>query len=109
MVHAAAAGDRYADGLLRERASAVGRAGALFLDVLDPDLVVVTEHAGLLDSEFLEEIRGAAVGVCHVCGDPERIVSPLAGTAALPVAAGTIVLNPLFRGPLATIEREAGG
>ncbi|MYQ41094.1 Sugar kinase of the NBD/HSP70 family, may contain an N-terminal HTH domain [Streptomyces sp. LamerLS-316] len=104
LVDAAAAGDRRADRLLRERARAVGRAAALLLDVLNPDLIVVTEHSSLLNPEYLEEIRGAAVDLSHVCGDPERIVSPHAGTATLPVAAGTILLNPLFRRPLATIE-----
>ncbi|GGS39601.1 ROK family transcriptional regulator [Streptomyces parvus] len=105
LVDAAAAGDRRADRLLRERARAVGRAAALLLDVLNPDLVVVTEHSSLLNPEYLEEIRGAAVDLSHVCRDPERIVSPHAGMAALPVAGGTIALNPLFRSPLAAFER----
>ncbi|MFI8962929.1 ROK family protein [Streptomyces sp. NPDC053493] len=100
LVDAAAAGDRRADRLLRERARAVGRAVALLLDVLNPDLVVVTEHASLLEPGYLEEIRGAAVDLSHVCDDPERIVSPHAGPAAMPVAAGTVLLNPLFRNPL---------
>ncbi|WP_328908251.1 ROK family transcriptional regulator [Streptomyces sp. NBC_00234] len=105
VVDAAAAGDRRADRLLRERARAVGRAAALLLDVLNPDLVVVTEHSSLVNPEYLEEIRGAAVDLSHVCEDPERIVSPYAGTAVLPVAAGTILLNPLFRSPLASFDR----
>ncbi|MFI5632987.1 ROK family protein [Streptomyces sp. NPDC051664] len=105
VVDAAAAGDRRADRLLRERARAVGRATALMLDVLNPDLVVVTEHSSMLNPDYLEEIRGAAVDLSHVCRDPERIVSPHAGTTVLPVAAGTILLNPLFRHPLATFDR----
>jgi predicted NBD/HSP70 family sugar kinase len=100
VVDAAAAGDRRADRLLRERARAVGRATALLLDVLNPDLVVVTEQSSLLDPDYLEEIRGAAVDLSHVCDDPERIVSPHAGPGVLPVAAGTVLLNPLFRSPL---------
>ncbi|MFF4859280.1 ROK family protein [Streptomyces rubiginosohelvolus] len=105
LVDAAAAGDRRADRLLRERARAVGRATALLLDVLNPDLVVVTEHSSLLNPEYLEEIRGAAVDLSHVCRDPERIVSPHAGMTVLPVAGGTIALNPLFRSPLTAFER----
>ncbi|WP_329418156.1 ROK family transcriptional regulator [Streptomyces sp. NBC_01268] len=108
VVDAAATGDRRADRLLRERARAVGRAVALLLDVLNPDLVVVTEQASILDPEYLEEIRGAAVDLSHVCDDPERIVSPHAGPAVLPVAAGTVLLNPLFRNPLQGIERLSG-
>ncbi|MFJ8128416.1 ROK family transcriptional regulator [Streptomyces hydrogenans] len=104
VVDAAAAGDRRADRLLRERARAVGRAVALLLDVLNPDLVLVTEQASVLEPDYLEEIRGAAIDHSHVCDDPERIVSPHAGPATLPVAAGTVLLNPLFRRPIETLE-----
>ncbi|WP_372348314.1 ROK family protein [Streptomyces sp. KL116D] len=97
---AAATGDPRADRLLRSRARAVGRAAALLLDVLDPDLVVITEQSSILNSAYLEEIRGAAVDHSHVCDDPERLVSPHAGPGVLPVAAGTVLLNPLFRSPL---------
>ncbi|MER7762830.1 ROK family transcriptional regulator [Streptomyces sp. NPDC097619] len=99
VVDAAAAGDPRADRLLRERAAAVGRAAALLLDALNPALVVVTERSSLLRPEYLEEIRTAALEVSHVCADPERIVSPHAGPAVLPVAAGTVLLGPLFRDP----------
>ncbi|WP_371791877.1 ROK family transcriptional regulator [Streptomyces sp. NBC_01471] len=109
VVDAAAAGDLRADRLLRERARAVGRAAALLLDVLNPDLVVVTESSSLVNPDYLEEIRGAAVDLSHVCGDPERIVVPHAGTAVLPVAAGTILLNPLFRSPLTAFGQEPPG
>ncbi|KOG15569.1 MULTISPECIES: ROK family transcriptional regulator [Streptomyces] len=108
VVDAAAAGDRRADRLLRERARAVGRAVALLLDVLNPDLVVVTEQSSVLEPEYLEEIRGAAIDLSHVCDDPERIVSPHAGPATLPVAAGTVLLNPLFRRPFETVDEWAG-
>ncbi|MCS0634845.1 ROK family protein [Streptomyces sp. LP05-1] len=104
LVDAAAAGDRRADRLLRERARAVGRAAALLLDVLNPELVVVTEQSSVLNADYLEEIRGAAVDLSHVCDDPERIVGPHAGPAVLPVAAGTALLNPLFKDPLGTRE-----
>lgn len=36
----------------------MGRAVALLLDVLNPDLVVVTEQSSVLEPEYLEEIRG---------------------------------------------------
>ncbi|MEU9854702.1 ROK family protein [Streptomyces sp. NPDC047974] len=108
VVDAAAAGDRRADRLLRERARAVGRALALLVDVLNPDLVVVTEQASVLEPDYLEEIRGAAIDLSHVCDDPERIVSPHAGPAVLPVAAGTVLLNSLFKRPLETLEGLRG-
>ncbi|WP_420000042.1 ROK family protein [Streptomyces boninensis] len=100
LVDAAAAGDPRADSLLRERARAVGRATGLLLDVLNPDLVVITEQSSVLHPGYLEEIRAAAIDHSHVSEDPERIVVPHAGPAALPVAAVTVLLNPLFRNPL---------
>ncbi|MGW7431669.1 ROK family protein [Streptomyces sp. NPDC054861] len=99
VVDAAAAGDRRADLLLRERARAVGRAAALLLDVLNPDLLVVTEYASGLEPAYLDEIRCAALAFSHGCDDPERIVSPHAGPAVLPVAAGTVLLSTLFKSP----------
>ncbi|MGW6271816.1 ROK family protein [Streptomyces sp. NPDC055060] len=109
VVDAAAAGDRRADALLRARARAVGRAAGLLLDVLNPDLAVITEQSSLLHPEYLEEIRTAAVGHSLVCDDPERIVVPHAGAAALPVAAVTVLLNPLFRSPLQALDDGVAG
>lgn len=100
LVDAAAAGDRRADALLRERAHAVGRAAGLLLDVFNPDLMVVTETGLLFHADYLDEIRASAIAHTHVCDDPERIAIPHAGPAALLVAAATIVLNPLFKSPL---------
>ncbi|MCT9083222.1 ROK family transcriptional regulator [Streptomyces fulvoviolaceus] len=100
LVDAAAVGDRRADALLRERAHAVGRATGLLLDVLNPDLVVITETSSSIQPEYLDEIRSAAIAHAHVCDDPGRIVVPHAGPPVLLVAAATIVLNPLFKNPL---------
>ena len=97
---AAAAGDRRADALLRERGRVVGRATGLLLDVLDPDLVVITETSSTLQPEYLEEIRTAVITHAHVCADPDRIQTPHAGPAILVVAAAAIVLDPLFKNPL---------
>ncbi|MFI0820856.1 ROK family protein [Streptomyces sp. NPDC021098] len=107
LVDAAAAGDRRADALLRERARAVGRATGLLLDVLNPDLVVVTERSSTLQPAYLDEIRAAAIAHAHVCDDPERIVVPHAGPAALLVAAATVVLNPLLTSPLQAVGNTA--
>lgn len=107
LVDAAAAGDRRADALLRERARAVGRATGLLLDVLNPDLVVITERSSTLQPAYLDEIRAAAIAHAHVCDDPERIVIPHAGPAALLVAAATVVLNPLLTSPLQAFGNTA--
>ncbi len=115
LVDAAAAGDARADRLLRVRARVVGRAIALLLDILNPDLVVITEFSSVREPAYLEEIRGAAVDASHVCDDPGRIVTPHAGPGVLPVAAGTVVLSRLFRNPLEgkdglrTVAKDATG
>ncbi len=103
LVDAAAAGDPRADRLLRERARAVGRAAALLLDVFNPAVMVVTELSSILHEGYLEEIRGAATALSHVCDDPERIVSPHAGPAVLPEAAATVLLSRVFRDPFGTL------
>ncbi|MFJ6938718.1 ROK family protein [Streptomyces sp. NPDC101132] len=97
----AAAADGHAEAreLLRERARAVGRALALLIDVVNPDLAVVTEQACLADPEYLEEVREQALAHSRVCGDPERIVTPHAGPDVLAVASATVLLHPLFADP----------
>ena len=108
LVDAAAAGDRRADALLRERARAVGRATGLLLEInLNPDLVVITERSSTLQPAYLDEIRTAAIAHAHVCDDPERIVVPHAGPAALLVAAATVVLDPLLTRPLQACRNTA--
>lgn len=99
LVDAAATGDPRADLLLRERARAVGRAAALLLDVFNPAVMVVTESASVLHEGYLEEIRGAAMELSHVCDDPKRIVVPHAGPAVLPEAAATVLLSRVFQDP----------
>ncbi|MGW7341825.1 ROK family protein [Streptomyces sp. NPDC054854] len=99
LVDAAAAGDPRADGLLRERARAVGRAAALLLDVFNPAVMVVTELSSVLHEGYLDEIRGAATDRSHVCDEPGRIIAPHAGPAVLPQAAATVLLSPLFQDP----------
>ncbi|MFC9584325.1 ROK family protein [Streptomyces yangpuensis] len=104
LVDAAAAGDPRADRLLRERARAVGRAASLLLDVFNPAVMVVTELASVLHEGYLEELRGAALELSHVCDDPERIVVPHAGPAVLPEAAATVLLSRVFQDPVGTLR-----
>ncbi|MGK5531847.1 ROK family protein [Streptomyces sp. URMC 129] len=100
VVDAAAAGDRRADRLLRERARLVGRAAALLTDVLNPDLVLVTELSSILNPEYLEVMGAELVARSHVCDDPARLAGPHAGPAVLPVAGGIPALSALYRSPL---------
>ncbi|MFJ6783919.1 hypothetical protein [Streptomyces yangpuensis] len=91
-------------GPLRERARAVGRAASLLLDVFNPAVMVVTEPVSVLHEGHLEEIRGAAPELSHVCDGPERIVVPHAGPAVLPEAAATVLLSRVFQDPVGTLR-----
>lgn len=77
----------------------MGRAAALLWDVFNPAVMVVSELASVLHEGYLDEIRGAATALSHVCDDPARIVAPHAGPAVLPVAAATVLLSRVFQDP----------
>ncbi|WP_129843716.1 ROK family protein [Streptomyces sp. RFCAC02] len=100
LVDAAAAGDGRADRLLRDRARMVGRAAALLTDVLNPDVVIVTEISSLLNPEYHAVMAEELAARSHICDDPSRLVPPHAGPAVLPVAGGTPALAALYRDPL---------
>ncbi|MGP3970663.1 ROK family protein [Streptomyces sp. 6N223] len=100
LVDAAATGDRRADRLLRRRARLVGRAAALLTDVLNPEVIVVTETSSMLNAEYLAVMGAELAERSHVCDDPGRLVGPHAGPAVLPVAGGTPALAALYRSPL---------
>ncbi|WP_146132448.1 hypothetical protein [Streptomyces solincola] len=74
-----------------------------------PWVLLVTRQSSLLDVSHREETRSAAVTFCHVRADRERIVVPHAGPAVLPVAAGTVLLNPLFGAPFGGLVRLRQG
>ncbi|UCM91155.1 ROK family transcriptional regulator [Streptomyces marincola] len=109
LVDAAAAGDPRADRLLRQRAQHVGRAAALLTDVLNPDVVLVTETSSLLNPEYLEVMGAELAERSHVCDDPARLVGPHAGPAVLPVAGGAPALAALYRSPLRSTGAAPAG
>jgi predicted NBD/HSP70 family sugar kinase len=109
LVDAAATGDRRADRLLRRRARLVGRAAALLTDVLNPEVILVTETSSMLNAEYLAVMGAELAEHSHVCDDPGRLVGPHAGPAVLPVAGGTPALAALYRSPLQALTAAPGG
>jgi predicted NBD/HSP70 family sugar kinase len=97
----ARAGDQRAVRLFRERARLVGAAVALLFDLLNPDVLVVTESGVIYLPECLEELR-AEVGVrSRVCREPGRsVIATSFGANALPVAAAAMVLDAVYADPL---------
>ena len=94
---AAEGGDVRALALFRERARLVGRAAALLLDVLDPELLMVVEPGVSRLPECLAELRAEVAARSRVCADPERTVLPTSFPgSALATAGGAIALDALF-------------
>jgi predicted NBD/HSP70 family sugar kinase len=101
LLGAARRGDRRAVRLLRERAKLVGVAAALLLDLLNPDLLVVTEAGTIYLPECLAQLRAEVASRSRVCGDPDRsVVTTSFGADALPVAAGAVILDAVYANPL---------
>ena len=100
LVDVAAGGDQRAVGLLRERLRAVGRMVALLVDVMDPELVVITEPAAMLLPDLLEDLYTEIAEHSRACADPARTVLPSSfGPNVLAVAAGATVLDAVHRSP----------
>jgi predicted NBD/HSP70 family sugar kinase len=101
LISAARAGDRRATGLFHERARLLGGAAALLLDLLNPELLVVTEHGIRHVPGCLEILRAEVRERSRLCADPGRsIVAASFGDDVLPVAAGTVILDALYANPL---------
>ncbi|HEV3383056.1 MAG TPA: ROK family protein [Trebonia sp.] len=94
-------GDQRAAELFRERARLLGDAAALLVDLLNPELLVVTEQ-GIRHVPGCLEILRARVGErSRLRPDPGRtVVSASFGDETLAVAAGTVILDALYANPL---------
>jgi predicted NBD/HSP70 family sugar kinase len=102
LLAAARAGDRRAVALFTERARLIGVAAALLLDVLNPELLVVTEAGVIYLPGCLDGLRRAARRGCRPGGDPGRpVIASSFGGDALPVAAGAVLLDAVYANPVA--------
>jgi predicted NBD/HSP70 family sugar kinase len=101
LLAAAVSGDQRARRLFAERARLLGSAAALLLDVLNPELLVVTEQGirnvpGCLEVLWEEASRRSGVRADARCS----IVPSPFGDDVLPVAAGTVLLGAVYDSPL---------
>ncbi|WP_329467251.1 ROK family transcriptional regulator [Streptomyces sp. NBC_01431] len=95
VVRAAADGNPVAARLLMERASMVGRAARLLLDVLNPETVVITEAGVMYRDDCLGALREA------VGEERAALVMPSSfPDSVLAVAGGSVALDVLYRDPL---------
>ena len=101
LLAAARAGDKRATALFRDRTRLVGAAAALLLDVLNPEVLVVTESGTAHLRECLELLRQEVRRRSTVTGDPgRRVVATSFGADALPVAGGAVMLDAVYASPL---------
>ncbi|MER7667514.1 ROK family protein [Kitasatospora sp. NPDC096128] len=103
LIAAVREGDRRADRLVRERARVIGRALALLADVVNPDLLVLTETFALLDPVYLDVVRSEFALRSHLHRDADLLIAQQRGADALAVAAGAAVLGELYARPFRTL------
>uniref|UniRef100_UPI0006E39F4A ROK family protein n=1 Tax=Peterkaempfera griseoplana TaxID=66896 RepID=UPI0006E39F4A len=101
LLDAASAGSPAALRVLRGRLRQVAHAAAVLLDVIGPEVMVVTDRSIIRLPELIPELHQGIADLSHLCRDPERIVVPTSfGTRVLAVAAGSVVLDAVYRRPM---------
>ncbi len=93
-------GDVRARTLLRDRLRLIGRVVAMLLDMIDPEVLVLTEYTTIVLPDLLADLYEEVAAHSRVCADPERtVLSSRFGPQALAVAAGATVLDAVHRSP----------
>lgn len=108
IVESAAAGDDAATKVLLQRARTLGRAAALLYDVINPEVLVVTEPGIARVPACLGALREAVTEHSHICTDATQSVLPSSFPASevLGVAAGAVQLDLLFSDPFSLHHNE---
>ncbi|GAB3001659.1 ROK family protein [Saccharothrix stipae] len=97
---AAVAGNAAATALLVDRARLVGRAAALLFDIVNPDVVVVTELGVIRLRECADALRAEVAATSRVCPSPSAVLPSSFGLDVLGVAAGSVQLDAIYADPL---------
>jgi hypothetical protein len=86
---------------MRERARLVGRAAAILIDMVNPDVLVVAEAGAIRLPGCLDVIRAEVAERSRTCRDPGRVVVATSfGRDVLPVSAGAVMLDAAYGDPL---------
>ncbi|MBL7501185.1 ROK family transcriptional regulator [Frankia sp. CNm7] len=86
--------------LVRERLRLVGRLVALLIDMIDPEVVVLTEMATLQLPELIADVHAEVAARSRSCGAPGQVVRPSSfGPDVLAVAAAASILGAVHRSP----------
>ncbi|MFE9424790.1 ROK family protein [Kitasatospora sp. NPDC006697] len=103
MIAAVRSGDRRADRLVLRRARMIGQVLALLVDVVNPELVLLSETFAVLDPRYLDAVRHEAARRSRLFQEPEQLIAQRRGEDTLAVAGGTPVLSAVYRDPLRTV------
>lgn len=107
LLEAARGGDPAAGRLFAERARWVGQATAMLLDVFDPEVVAVVEPGVMFLPGGLATLHSAVQARIRSSLDVARtVVSTTFAHDVLAIAAGSVLLDPLYRDPLALLARN---
>ncbi|MET8540474.1 ROK family protein [Kitasatospora sp. NPDC004799] len=109
LIAAVRRGDPTANRLVRNRARIIGRALALLADVVNPDLVVLTETFALLDPAHLDVVRDEFALRSHLHRDAGLLIAQQRGRDVLAVAAGAPVLGELYARPVDALTSPRSG
>lgn len=97
---AAVAGSRAATRLLVERATMVGRAVAVLFDIVNPEVLVVTELGVIRLPECAQALRAEVAATSRVCTSTDAVLPSSFGEDVLGVAAGAVQLDAIYADPL---------
>ncbi|QFZ18973.1 ROK family protein [Saccharothrix syringae] len=97
---AAVRGCGRATALLVERARMAARAAALLFDIVNPDVLVVTELGVIRLPECVAALRAEVTATSRVCPSASAVMASSFGEDVLGVAAGAVQLNALYADPL---------
>ncbi|MGM1063068.1 ROK family protein [Saccharothrix sp. Mg75] len=102
LVAAAVRGGAAATALLVERARLAGRAAALLFDIVNPDVLVVTELGVIHLPECAAALRAEVAATSRACPSTAAVLASSFGEDVLGVAAGAVQLDALYADPLNT-------
>ncbi|MFD1152051.1 sugar kinase, partial [Saccharothrix hoggarensis] len=100
LADAAVAGNAAVTALLVDRARIVARAAALLFDIVNPDVVVVTELGVVRLPECADALRAEVAATSRACPSPSSVLPSSFGLDALGVAAGAVQLDAIYADPL---------
>jgi predicted NBD/HSP70 family sugar kinase len=100
--------DHRARALFVERAQLIGRAAALLFDLVNPEVLVITEAGVRHFPESLEAVRAEVAARSRICADPWQaiVASSFSGESVLAVAGAAAGLDVLYSDPLSLVRKR---